>query len=179
MNKNLTIEKMNEVYNTPEVKNLVGSWLLQKAYTEMIREKVDSIYEEILQEIPVYEDLIRHSPRYNNEPIKRITHNKYLYLSEDEESINKIYNLADKTLREKGLKPDTMKNDYCPALVAESDLTDIEHKIIEITGNQFGINVNNLLYSGLDSYHKWIDLTVSAIVNMPDFKNPLDELTKK
>jgi hypothetical protein len=174
----VNIETMKKTYNNSEVKSLVSTWLLQKAYSEIVREKVNSVYADVLAEIPIFDDFQAKHKDYKS--IGRILTVNDMYLSNDLESCNKIYIEVDKRLKEKGIKPLDMKWEFCPALTEESKLTDIEHKIIKLTGSPFGVTVDKLLMYGLDSYNKWIDLSIKVIVNMPDFKNPItNELVNK
>ena len=171
----LNVQNMNKVVNTPSVKTLVASYLMQRAFTEIIRERVNAVYTEILNEIPIFEDMRDNSPRFANGERTRILNHNYLYLSEDEEAVQKIYDEMDSRLKKLQIKPENMEHDYCPALVEEEKLRDIEHLIIKETGNPFGVTVNKLVCggNGLENYKKWIDLIVGAIVSLPDFENPL------
>lgn len=52
--------------------------------------------------------------------------------------------------------------EHCPALMAESDLSNKEHLLIEASRVVFPeIGANKLLCAGLDAYHRYIDLWVS------------------
>lgn len=171
----INMENMKRIFDNPDLHILVGSFLLQKAFTEMMQDKVDSVYEQILIDIPIFDDTcirFKDSERLKNHPRTRIYNHHHMYLSEDELTCNKIYDEADKRLKALGIKPESMGRDYCPALVAESDLMDLEHRIIELTGNPFGVTVNNLLYGGMEKYDKWIDLVIGAVVNHPKFVTP-------
>jgi hypothetical protein len=163
---NKTKAKLKSVLETVEMRDLVVEYIAARAIAEVTREKVDAVYDQILQEIPVYDTLSRRES-------ERITKHKYLYCTEDEEAVNKIYDLADERLKAAKIKPADMHRDYCPALVAENELTQVQHKIIEIGGEPLGITVGGLLSNGLDSYYRWIELTVGAVVSFHSdyFKN--------
>lgn len=169
----LNLENLKKTVNTPTVKSLVSSWLMQKALAEILREQVNAVYLEVMREIPIFSDYKTSARRMGDG--SRIFDPNHMYLSTDEESCQKIYDRVEILTRERGIKPPEMKDGFCPALVAESDLTKIEHLIISETGDPFGITIDKLFASadGIERYHKFLDLIIGAIVNQPDFKNPI------
>lgn len=76
---------------------------------------------------------------------------------------------------EAGLRKDCPTDDHCPALMAESVVTTTEHLIVECAAEMLkkDITIHKLLCAGLDKYKRFIDLCVGAVVNLPDFRNPL------
>jgi hypothetical protein len=168
----LTQANMMKVYKSKEVKSLVNAFLLQKTIVDVTREEVNSVYAEILQKIEIFTDAFPESKRHK---LERIFDHDKMYLSKDEDAAAKIYDEADRILKQRGIKPESMEHDYCPALVAEEKLRKIEHALIDATGRNFGVTVTKLLsgINGLKNYDNWIDLSVKAVVNMPGFVNPL------
>ena len=172
MKQSLTIKDMKRAIETPTVKKLVASWLLAKTHAEIMREKVDNVYREILEEIPLYDDKDFGSERTRGSG-DRITDQKHFYLSSDESSVQKCWDEADKRLRDIGLKPESMPAEYCPALVSEHEVLKIEWLLLETTATPIGISWKSL-YG--EKREKWLNLVVGAIVILPDFTNPLETL---
>ena len=163
-----TLENMKKVFNNPEVAEFVKLMIIQKSKAEQIRKQVNDVHREVLSRIELYNDLNR--KHFPDEPIKRITEGKDIYLSMDDNNLEKFYNEADKILREHKIKPENMERDYCPALVAENDLVTIEHKLIKLTGESFGVTVSSLLSGGMETYRKWIELVTMAIISKESIK---------
>jgi hypothetical protein len=149
------------IMESDEVKSLVSSYLVAKASFEILDIKVSKVYAELLEKYHVLDD-----------EGKRIYNHEYLYTSNDDETINKIYSEAEKLLRERKIKPDDMKDGYCPALVAQELLSGIAKEIIEITGAPFNVTPHKLLCAGLNKYNEWIELIVGLVMSLPDFKKP-------
>lgn len=158
-----TLDTVKKAVITPEVFSLVGSYLLARTHAELMREQVDKIMAEVLENYPIYS-----TPRRGEES-KRIYQGRYLYLSEDDKACNRAYELFDKAERAAGLKPDDMPVTHCPALVAELLLSDVERAILEIVAPALGLDVD-LIYG--DTRKKMLDLIVRAVVNHPDFEKP-------
>jgi hypothetical protein len=158
--------KMEEVV-TPALKSCVGTYLLARAAAEVLREKVDKVYREILTERPVYADKLENS--------RQIFKGDDLYLVSDDVVCQQIYAEADRRLRALKIKPDEMPSDYCPALVAEELQRKSEFALIEEAGQPFGITYDRLMSSKnpMKNRQDFIDLTTRLVVSLPDFKNPL------
>lgn len=172
----MKIPKVEEVA-TREVKELVSAALLVRAHAELVREKVDEIHREILIECPIYANQFGRTDQ--------ILTSSDLYLTNDDGARQDFYDEADKRTRAAGLKPDDMPRDFCPALVAEQLRRDAERRIIlavagsltkEQTPEEF---FNGLLCLGIDKFRRFIDLVIGLVVNLPDFKNPLERTTTK
>lgn len=169
-----TEEKAHEVKdawraeNLPtDVKSSVSAYLMARAYAETMREKVDEVHREILEECPIYTDMDERTQIFKSGD---------LYLSNDEEACKDFYAESNKRLRACNLKPDTMEDDYCPALVAEALQVDLERRVIEAGARMIGEPKdmpNRLLFLGLEKYNEFTDLVCRMVVNSPGFKNPL------
>lgn len=162
---------------TQAVKSSVNAYLMARAYAETMREKVDVVYKETLEIFPLYTDLTsrRISKRRRCKP-ERIYDPERMYLSADEETCKEVYADVNHQLRKQGIKPETMPDDYCPALTAEHLQTKTEHILIDAAAEMLGETGDfrhRALCLGLDKYKQFIDLVVSLVVNLPDFKNPL------
>lgn len=162
----MNAKQLRKAIDTPEVHDLVNAWLLQKTYAVTTREHVDKVYADVLREIEVLSN-----GKYR-QPVFRILENKDLYMSDDTDTLEKIYAEVDRRLKAANVKPAEMVVDFCPALVAEHELSKIEHLLADTTGKPLGVSSEKLLCSrnGLDNYKKWIELVVSAITNSPKFK---------
>lgn len=159
---------MRKVFSNPVLHETVKTFLLGSAWAEFLRAEVDSVYAEVLKVHAIYNDL---EVEHGMEKV-RITENKDTYLTHDMDTMQKIYNEVDKRLRTAGLKPDEMPLTHCPALCAESDLVDIKHELIRLSGNPFGVTVDKLLSNGFAKYNEWIRLTVGGVMAMPNFTPP-------
>ena len=159
-------KQLQQAIDTPEMHDLVKAYLIARAYAETVREAVSKVYNQILQDIPVY------SSDEFGEAVERIYDHEKLYRSRGD--LDHIYDEMDKRLRAAGLKPESMERDFCPALVAEDELRKIKHQLVNTSGKPLNVTVDKLLCQpdGLKMYDKWIDLVVGAIVNSPKFVKP-------
>lgn len=160
---------------TPGVKSAVNAYLMARAYAETMRQAVDKVHRGILMESPVTNGLeVEHG-----EPARLIIDPKDTWLCTDDAMIQDYYAECDKQLREKGLKPDDMPVDHCPALVAEHIQTQTEWLILDCAAEMMEIGFDGkelnhrLLCKGLDTRREFIGLIVKLVVNLPDFKNPM------
>jgi hypothetical protein len=119
---------------TPALKSSVNAYLVARAFAEVMRERVNVVYQEVLQIHPLYEDMETRR-RGKGEP-KRIFNPDRMYLSTDEETCSEVYAEVNLTLRERGIKQPETPDDHCPALVAEHLQTKAEHLIIESAAAQ-------------------------------------------
>jgi len=160
---------------TPGVKSAVNAYLMARVYAETIREEVDEVYKETLGIFPLYTDAFtRH-----NQKVERILDVNRMYLSKDEETCKNVYTDANFQLRKRGIKPDVMSDDECPALVAENIQLKTQWLICDTAAEMMGLDFDGkelnhrLLCMGLEKYKEFIDLIVGLVVNLPGFKNPL------
>ena len=163
MKQGLTVKDI-----TPGMKSAVKAYIMSRAYAETMREAVDKIERKILQEVPLTNDLeIEHG-----KPAREITDPKDVYLCDNDDLLQDYYKETDHRLRAVGLKPNTMPDDHCPALVAESLQRDAEHLVIETTAEMLGEEdfIHKLLCLGMDKYRQFIELVTKMIVNMPGFE---------
>jgi len=170
----MQLENIHTAIDNPTVKSLVSTYLLALAYAEMMRGKVDEVYLSILTETPVYAD------GQQNETGERIYKAKDLYLCSDDGLCQQIYAEADRRLRTAGIKPSDMSDEHCPALVAETDLSNIGRELIDVSGIPLGVTHDDIMCGadGLENRQKWIDLVVGAVISLPDFESPLGSLTE-
>lgn len=163
---------------TPALKASVNAYLVGRAFAETLREKVNAVYQEILLIHPLYEDL---DTRARKAEPPRIYDPDRMYLSTDEETCSDVYADANHTLKERGIKPDDMPAEHCPALVAEDVQRKTERLIIENAAEMLQSDISpgdfqhKLLCLGLDKYQEFINLCVGLVVKLPDFKKPLFE----
>jgi len=168
--------KLSQKDVTPALKSSVNAYLIARAFAETMREKVNEVYKESLSIHPLFEDFM--SERRNGAN-KRILDVDKMYLSTDEATCKEVYADVNYVLKEKGIKPDDMPDDHCPALVAEELQRKTEKLIIDSAGEMLGFDFDGkelshrLLCLGLEKYRQFIDLCVGLVVNLPDFKSPL------
>ena len=163
MKKNLTVKVI-----IPAMKSSVQAYLMSRVYAETMRAAVDKIEREILAEAPLTNDLeVQHGLS-----AREITDPKDVYLCDDDILLQDYYREVNKRLLEANLKPDTMPDDHCPALVAESIQRDAEHLVIETTAEMLGEEdfLHKLICLGMDKYRQFIELVTKMIVNMPGFE---------
>ena len=157
---------------TPGVKSAVNSYLLARAYAETMREAVDKIQRQALEEAPLKNGFERFE-------INKITDPKQAYLCTDENQLKDYYAECDSRERQAKLKPPDMPFDHCPALVAEHLQVQTEWLICENAAEMLGLEFegkelnNRLLCLGLEKRQRFIDLVVGLVVNLPGFKSPL------
>jgi hypothetical protein len=158
-------------FTTPEVKAAVDAYLLAVVYAETMREKVNAVYHDILTEYPVYNDRRAPSDRSCSDGAQILDPDQ-LYMSSDDDLVKKIYAEGNKRLRAAGIKPDSMSDDHCPALVAHHLQIQAENALIEVSGKAVGVTLEKL--SLLEHRRKWIELVVGLVTSLPSFKNPLN-----
>jgi len=146
--------------------DLVQSYFNARAYAEVMREKVDVVYKDLLTKIPIYADNDwggKITPSG-----KQLLKSSDLYLSKDSIACAKFYDAANIELRKCGLKPADMEDGYCPALVAETMQGDVERVMIDEMAIMLGLsNMNHklLCHGGMESRQKFIDLTVKMVLS--------------
>lgn len=171
-------EKLSIKDVTPAVKSSVNAYLMARVYAETMRAAVDKVYKESLEIFPLYTDRNELRDPSRRKPKERIFDHDKMYLSKDEETCKEVYADVNFQLRKQGLKPDSMPDDHCPALVAEHLQVKTQWLLIECAAEMLGESNpkdfnNQLLCAGLDTHKKFIDLVVGLVVNLPDFKSPL------
>jgi hypothetical protein len=145
---------------TPELDSAVTAFLLAKAHAEAVRERVDRIKTEILEDIPLYVA----DDKIHSEPGARITHPRYDWQA-DEGPFNNYLCEVDERLKADGIKPSTMERNRCPALVAENILCKAEGLLCEIAGKPFGLTKDMLLCSGIEAIRQFTDLVCSYVLS--------------
>lgn len=169
--------KLTQEDVSPGLRSSVNAYLMARARAEVIGERVEAVYKEVLEIHPLYADL--EAERKGNGEPKRIFESKMMYLSTDEETVKEVYAEANATLLDRGIKPPNMPEDHCPACVAEVLQTKAEHLIIENAAEMLKVGIDaeqfrhKLLCLGLDEYRRFINLCVGLVVNLPDYKNPI------
>lgn len=166
---------------TPAIKTAAAAVLMARAIAEVERERMDKLDRELLAEIPchVSQKIIDlHDKHGDTEAVakweacgRRITNLKDAFLMDDDDA--KVY-YAERQRRINAMGYQ-LPDGHCPALVAENTQRDAEHCLVECAQEVFGVTFDQLLSSGLDTLHKYIDLLVKLVVNLPDFKNPLTQ----
>lgn len=107
------------------------------AYAKVMRERVNEIQREVLEEIPMFTDC--KVCREKGEPVTRIYEGDRLYRSGDDAGYARYLLESDKREREAGLKPSEMPRDHCPALVAEHAQCKAENILMDSAKTVTGI----------------------------------------
>lgn len=113
-----------------------------QAYAQTMREQVDKIQRQVLKEVPLYDDLIA---EHNHTERHRITDPKDTYLSKDDAAFQRYVMECSNRERAAGLKPATMPDEYCPALVAEDLQRKAERVLLDSGGSLFGISADDMV----------------------------------
>jgi diphthamide synthase subunit DPH2 len=168
--------------NVPEdLKKAVEAYMLARAYAELQREAVDAIERRILAE-----NQHRIDPehvRRGMEKDKVILEPKNVYLMGEKQW---QFFLSDvrQELEKAGYKIEQAKDStaywsyICPALSAESVQRDAERLVIACAAQWLGMTPEqgdkiSRCFFGLDQRQRFIDLNVSLVVSLPDFKKPV------
>lgn len=168
MKTNLT---RNDV--TRELIDLVTEYLARRVIAEVTRKEVDAVQREVLQNLVVMSTAREH-PHGRSILAERITDPNLTYQCQDDTAMAQYYQEVDSKLRAANLKPSSMEEDYCPALVAERNQVEAEWAILDEAAKMLdactGKNeLNNALLcqkDGLAQRQKFIDLTVGLVVNL-------------
>ena len=156
MMNEIDTKKLNKAI-TPKVYQIALKIEEKRKIAIDLRNKVDEIYKKILKEIPLYTDTNMVGGKR-----KRIYSHDKLILADDDKSFAKVIQQVSDESRKQGIKPDDMKDDYCPALVARQEVIEAQWELIAETGEILGIENNELLSLGMKKYQKWIDLVIKA-----------------
>jgi hypothetical protein len=146
------IPAMREILN-PQVGKLVEDVVRAEALEGALRKRVDAIGAQILLEIPLFTDAYRDLP-LSKPLIERITEWNLLYLSQDEEAVERCYVEMDKRARAAGIKPAEMADEYCPALVAKTHLLEAKRALVNATVPLFGLEPE-MLWTRLGMAEQW------------------------
>lgn len=154
---------------TQDTISCVNAYLMARAYAETMRDQVNEVHEKLLREFPVYADKATRGANKG----EQILNSGDLYLCSDDAQCQFFYDEADIALRECGLKPESMPDTHCPALVAEHLLVKAESLLVDTVAPIFNMDRQRLLCAGMKKYHKFTDLIVGMVVSSPGYKNPL------
>ena len=157
---------------TPEVKTAVSAYLLARAFAKAKREQVDEVKRAILAECP----LTNGAEQEHGDPPRDITDPDLVYLCTDDDLLADFYAETHKRLLAAGIKPADMPLTHCPALVAESLRIKTAWALIDAGFRMLGEPVENGRHLYGKNRAKFLDLIVGLVVNLPDFKSPLDRV---
>lgn len=165
MKTNLT---KNDV--TEELKECVVNYLAARVFAEVTREAVDRVQAAILaDDIVLMSDEARFHARHRSPG--RILDPSQTWLGSDKQ-MPEYYRLCDEKLRAAGLKPDAMKFDFCPGLVAERNRTraiwalfDEAAIMLDFEGGGKELN-NRLLCLGMEKRQEMTDCLVGLVLSL-------------
>jgi hypothetical protein len=174
---NIDYKKLKDQLNNQALFSLVNSWLNAKAHADFIRGKVDQIQRRVLEEVPLYQSA---GGRLHGDGA-RITDPRLTFMCEDEDACQRYFDRCEEEEDKANLRAG-LKKGYCPALVAEERLVYISHAIADIVCPFLDIDKNELFCQGdgVDTWNKFINLIVKAVVNHPNFEpiNMYEEATR-
>ena len=151
----------------------VQTVLLAQAMAQVERERIDALYNGILEQTRYY---IRKRDAICEQ--ERLTDHSKAWLLSDFDSKH-FYGQCEFAIRKAGYTFEQVPEGYCPALMAESLQRDAEHALILAAEEFFpGVTIDKLLcgtadMGGLETLRKFLDLLIGLVVNRPGFKNPL------
>ena len=164
-------ENLTKADVTPDVIAGVTELLARMTIAQVTREEVDKVQSAVLQDIALYDDLM--ATHQEREP-ERVYNPGQTYLSQDEPALKRYYAATDAALRAKGLKPDDMATEYCPALVAEHNETKAEWALLDAAAEMLeldfdGQELNSRLLchkNGLERRQEFLDILIKLVVNL-------------
>lgn len=125
-----------------------------KAMADGLRAEVDKVQRRLLlEECQLFKDLTDGG---------RVTDPKDYWLSQDDDACKAYFAAQDRELRAAGIKPPEMADEFCPALVAEHDVSKARGAIIEAMAPLVGIK-REALYG--KNEEKFFDLAMGLILN--------------
>lgn len=151
---------------TLELKDAVTTYLVALAYERTIRPIVEQYKRGILTEmrLPIANEWVEQGV----EQPGIITDPQEVYLAEDDDA-DRYFLALDQAKAAAGFTG--LPEGLCPLLIAENQTRQAARHVIDasvyMTGKSF--NWHDLLCSGLDNYHQYVDLTISLVVSLcPD-----------
>lgn len=155
------IEQFDKSVRSVNMRELVKRYFVARAYAELKRERIDAIGDEVLSRVCLID-------RYNG---KRITAARNAWTAEDS-SWREYHDECVRIQLERKERPNELDRDYCPALMAESELMRIEQEIVRASCEGFGGEAffDHLRYS-LKTYKQWLDNVIGAAVSIHKIKS--------
>lgn len=154
---------------------VVNEWLLVKLKLEAISERIDAMDREILQA-----NDFRYAERWakngREKYVGRVLDPELTYLMDEDDSA-KYFEIRDDRIAADGW--DVPERGYCPKCMADSEMVEMNHKLIAEAGKHIpGVTADKLLCAGMDKYREFIDLCVKLVVNAPGYQEPKLDLSK-
>jgi hypothetical protein len=167
-------EKLTAADVRTAVKRAVEAVLLARCAAEVARKQVDDLKRAELGKVVYLERVDEDEPQAER---KRIVDPNQDWLMSEQDFADYC---AELNLREReaGIKPASMPDSHCPALVAETLLSDAHHLLIDCAAEMLKLPFDGkelrhrLLCSGMENYKQFIELLCGLVVNLPDFKRP-------
>jgi hypothetical protein len=139
----------------------VNAVLITRAHAEVMREKIDKVHAEIIDDLDIRDD--------DGNPIAE----PRWYWRMADKYTAEYYAECDRRNREMGYD---LEPGFCPALIAEDLQRKAEHNLIAAAAEFFGpsFTVNNLLCcrNGLEKLREAIDLLCKLVINAPGYRKP-------
>lgn len=156
----INYRKLRKKYNDPALFALVNAWLNAKVQTDALRVEVDKIERAALQANPLF--------THSGAPI---TDPALIYTARNDNALEAFYARVDLEKRRANLSIG-LPAGACPYLISRNRLIYIEHAIADLVCPVLDITKQELLAvgDGLETWNRFINLTVQAVVNNPAFE---------
>ena len=159
----------------PEMVLAARSVLMAMAFTETIKPVALEMQKKVLEEIEIFDDKVYHR---RNSPIaeigssrksfgERITSFEKLYLSADEEAVQKIYQKYDQLQRERKLLEDKDDLGVCALLKAENLERKAKRVLVDMMQPITKMSVEDILSSknGIENFERVVELTLQMLAS--------------
>lgn len=113
-----------------DYKPLALLYCAAKGRAEVIGEQVEAIARRLLAE---------ECPLKDDEGVQ-ILEPKYYWLCEDDDALKAYYAAQNRELRAAGIKPADMDDEFCPALVANTEAIKLRHQLVNAMAPLVGID---------------------------------------
>lgn len=144
----------------PALIDRVRLYLIAQTVAEVKREQMNKIYNDLLQEIPLFND---NHPRVADG--KRILCHEKMYLSKDEAACIEIWKKAHVLAVAQNIKPLDMPELFCPALVAENLQCQAENHMLDEAGVMLGQGENYHERVRYSKREKFSELVVKMVLS--------------
>jgi hypothetical protein len=139
-----------------DIRPLALDCLAKEAIAKVVREQVDTVQRRLLLGgCPLFADL---------DGGYRIIDPEKTYLSQDEDAWKAYEAAQNRELRDAGIKPPEMDDEFCPALVAEHQEVLARRAFLAAMAPLFGVNPSNLLCSHQDRVKEFFELAMALVL---------------
>ena len=146
-----TLSKINQAYIIESIREPARRVIELRRKAAVLRAEVDKIKKTVLAEMQL-----------KDEDGNIVLNPDVSWTIEPEEDLFLFHEKLQKCVRQLP-GADELPEDYCPALVAESDLCDAENDLLRKICPILGTDPNQIILAEIDLRQKFIDLTVELV----------------